>query len=100
MTASTVLITGAGPGIDRAPARDAAARGHDVIIAGRQRVAAADTLAPCGRGRSIAAEIITAEGRARIVAACGGRLSTLINDAGTLTCGAIGDVDDAAPGGW
>jgi NAD(P)-dependent dehydrogenase (short-subunit alcohol dehydrogenase family) len=36
MTASTVLITGAGPGIDRAPARDAAARGHDVIIAGRR----------------------------------------------------------------
>src|SRR6056297_1945664 len=91
------LITGAGSGIGRALAIEAARSGHDLVLVGRRQAQLEDTAALLGHApvRLVAADITTPEGRAEIVAATGTRLDVLVNNAGRLAVGRLTDLDDA-----
>lgn len=91
------LITGAGSGIGRALALQAARSGHDLVLVGRRQAQLEDTAALLGTAKVqlVAADITTPEGRADIVAAAGNRLDVLVNNAGRLAVGRLTDLDDA-----
>ncbi len=97
MTArKTVLITGAGSGIGRALALQAATLGFDLILSGRTKSTLDET---AGMIKNVAIKVIPADvtspqGRADIVSAVGGKLDILINNAGTLSVGKIADITD------
>ncbi|MFG1241166.1 SDR family NAD(P)-dependent oxidoreductase [Xanthobacter sp. V7C-4] len=97
-----VLITGAGSGIGRALALEAAARGMEVALCGRRRGALEDTAAalpPGARPLVISADITSTADRARIVArikAEWGALHVLVNNAGVVEGGPLETFDDAA----
>lgn len=92
----TVLITGAGSGIGRALAKEAASKGFALILAGRTQTALEQTKSECNstKVRCVVADVTTADGRAAIVNAVGGTLDILINNAGVLSVGHISDMSD------
>jgi short-subunit dehydrogenase len=99
MTAGkTVLITGAGSGIGRALTLEAKRLGHTPLIAGRTRATLEETakLAGLPAQSILVADVTCAADRRKLVDACGGRLDILINNAGCLTVGRLGDLDDLA----
>lgn len=90
------LITGAGSGIGRALAGQAAQAGFDLVLVGRRLEQLDETAQRIGRpdSRRIGADITTAEGRARIVDAVGESLDILVNNAGTLSVGRLTEMSD------
>ncbi len=98
MTRKTVLITGAGSGIGRELAVEAAHRGYALILAGRTLDALKETelMAASDACECVRADVTLPEGRAALRAAANGRLDILVNNAGTLSVGALGMLEDAA----
>lgn len=96
-TRRLALITGAGSGIGRALAVQAAKEGYDTLLVGRRIAPLQETAALIDgpSARVLAADITTAEGRAAIVDAVGTRLDVLVNNAGTLAVGRFTDLTDA-----
>jgi len=97
-----VLITGAGSGIGRALAIEAARRGMTVALCGRRRDALEATVALFDRSHRdlvIQADITKAADRLRLVdrlTAEWGGLDFLVNNAGIIEVGPLGSFDDAA----
>ncbi len=94
-----VVITGAGSGIGRALAQQAAKAGAFVLLVGRQEAALEETLAtiPGGSGAVLRLDVTDAEAcrvAADWVGAQYGRVDILINNAGRIL---VGHVDDARP---
>jgi short-subunit dehydrogenase len=98
MTSKTpvALITGAGSGIGRALAIEAARAGYDLVLVGRRQAQLEETAALliAGKVRLVKADITTPDGRAAIVAAAGERLDILVNNAGRLAVGRLTDLGD------
>ncbi len=94
--ARTALITGAGSGIGRALAVEAARRGYDLILAGRSESAlqATRALFPAADVRIVPADVTTSDSRHALAEAAGNRLDVLINNAGTLNVGHLRDLQD------
>lgn len=89
------LITGAGSGIGRALALEAARSGIDLILVGRRLEPLEDTAAQLGANvRLVPADITTSEGRSAVVEAAGDRLDFLVNNAGRLAVGRLTDLGD------
>ncbi len=90
------LITGAGSGIGRALAIQAAQSGYALVLVGRRRtqLEKTATLLEASKVRLVAADITTKEGRAAVVAAAGNRLDILVNNAGRLAVGRLTDLGD------
>ena len=95
-TRPVALITGAGSGIGRALAIEAARSGFDLVLVGRRQAQLDETAAllPATDRRLVAADITTPEGRAAIVSAAGDRLDVLVNNAGRLAVGRLTDLTD------
>ncbi|MEE3317795.1 MAG: SDR family NAD(P)-dependent oxidoreductase [Pseudomonadota bacterium] len=95
-TKKTVLITGAGSGIGRAMAIEGARRGYALILTGRTvaNLEATRDMIVAGDVTLVPGDVTTREGRAAVVAATGGRLDILINNAGVLAVGHLRDLDD------
>ncbi len=95
-TKKTVLITGAGSGIGRAMAIEGARRGYALILTGRTvaNLEATRDMTGAGDVTLVPGDVTTREGRAAMVAATGGRLDILINNAGVLAVGHLRDLDD------
>jgi len=97
-----VLITGAGSGIGRALAVEAARRGMVVALCGRRETALEATAALLGRESQhliIPADITNPQDRGRIVATISDQwkaLDVLVNNAGVVEGGAIEKFDDDA----
>ncbi len=96
-TIKKVLITGAGTGIGRALAIEAAQNGFDLILVGRTSATLEETRSKCDtqNPRCIVADVTSAEGRALIADAVGGSLDILINNAGILSVGHLADMADS-----
>lgn len=90
------VITGAGSGIGRALAIEAARSGYGLVLVGRRRKPLEQTasLVDAGMVRLVAADITTKEGRTAVVAAAGDRLDILVNNAGRLAVGRLTDLSD------
>ncbi|MDV4146121.1 SDR family NAD(P)-dependent oxidoreductase [Shimia sp. FJ5] len=96
-TRPVALITGAGSGIGRALAHEAARTGFDLILVGRRRAPLEETAALLraqGRTMLIPADITRAQDRERLVEAVGARLDLLVNNAGSLCVGRLTDMSD------
>ncbi len=93
---SSVVITGAGSGIGRALAVEAARRGHHLVLAGRRLELLQETARMAGQNDAVCvtADVTTPQGRASIVAAVGDRMDVLINNAGTLSVGRFSEAAD------
>ena len=94
---NTVLITGAGSGIGRALALEAARKGFTLILAGRTATTLEQTKEGCigADVKCVVADVTTPEGRLAIMDAVGPTLDILINNAGVLSVGHIADMTDA-----
>ncbi|WP_297340974.1 SDR family NAD(P)-dependent oxidoreductase [Pseudophaeobacter sp.] len=95
-SSKTVLITGAGTGIGRALAIEAAQKGFDLILVGRTSSTLDETLSQCSttQARCIVADVTSPEGRTVICQEVSGRLDILINNAGVLSVGHLADMTD------
>ncbi|MFG2621874.1 SDR family NAD(P)-dependent oxidoreductase [Streptomyces sp. NPDC048507] len=94
-----VVVTGAGTGIGRATARAFAAGGAQVVAVGRRAEPLRETASGHERIVPLAADITAADGPRRIVAAAlerHGRLDVLVNNAGIVRSGALGDLEPEA----
>lgn len=99
MTASkTVLITGAGSGIGRALAVEAARKGFGLILVGRTSDTLEDTKTLCSTKdiRCVVADVTHEDGRALVRDAVAGALDILINNAGVLSVGHLANTTDEA----
>ncbi len=94
----TVCITGGGSGIGRALAIEAARRGLSVWITGRRAEKLAETCAIAGIAgeQAVADDIATTAGRRALAEELPERLDYLINNAGLVTTGEAGSLDDAS----
>jgi len=98
---TTALITGAGSGIGRALAVEAAKRGVMVYLAGRRLSKLEETwrsLPDAAEARCIEADVTTAEGRHAIKAAIersDRSLDIMVNNAGCITKGHFAEASDA-----
>ncbi len=93
------IITGAGSGIGRALAMEAAGRGITLALTGRRRVALQQTLLKLpGSGHLIiAGDVTVAADRAALIAAVNdrwGRLDLLVNNAGVVPVGPFMQITD------
>src|SRR5215469_1278019 len=93
------VITGAGSGIGRAIALRLAAEGGMVIAADIDADAAAQTVALAGTGRAAEVDVRSEDSVDRLaeLAARGGRVDLLVNNAGIEV---LGDVTDTPPAVW
>ncbi len=97
----TALITGAGSGIGRALAVEAARRGLELYLAGRRLSKLEQTRSSLGAGaiaHCIEADVTTPQGRQAIRQAVGcrnGGLDILVNNAGAIFNGDLDESDDA-----
>ncbi len=95
----SILVTGGGSGIGRAVAVWLSARGARVTISGR-RVEALQAVTEETGCAAVAGDVTDPEGRRRMVeaavAAGGGRLDGLVNNAGVMLRAPIEDLDEAA----
>ena len=95
------VITGAGSGIGRGLAREAVVAGYHVVLTGRRASALEETraLLPLGaRVTCIPADLTVAGDRARLlegVKAQFSKVQLLINNAGIVAVGPLGEMDDA-----
>lgn len=94
----SVLITGAGSGIGRDLTIEAVRLGYAPLIVGRTWSSLEETAQMAGSDKVaiLTADVTRPEDRQRIAEAVGGRLDVLINNAGCLTVGPVGDLDDNA----
>ena len=95
MTTKIVLVTGAGTGIGRATARTFAAHGAHVIAVGRRVEPLRETAADDERITPFAADITATGGPEHLVDAVReryGRLDVLVNNAGIVIGGVLGDL--------
>jgi len=97
------IVTGAGSGIGSELARQLAARGARVLLAGRREAplrAVRDALPQPSRHGIVAADLTDAEGRAAVVRAARNaeRLDLLVNNAGQLSAGRFEALEDADVG--
>ncbi len=103
LSGRAALITGAGAGIGRAAAIEAARRGMSVALVGRRTEpleAARACLAP-GDHLVLPGDVTVPEARRRMrdaVAERWGRLDVLVNNAGLVMAGPLAETDDAALG--
>jgi len=98
------LITGAGSGIGRALALEAAGRGLDLVLVGRRADALAETVDLIGaliggttKVKAVACDVTRAEDRARILNIVAGRyrhLDYLVNNAGQIAVGPFNAISD------
>ena len=97
MSGKTVLITGAGSGIGAALAFEADRLGHRLILVGRRAEALQETAGSLSQPPVIvAADLTTPEGRADVAAAVAETgLDILINNAGMVPSGPLGQISDA-----
>jgi NAD(P)-dependent dehydrogenase (short-subunit alcohol dehydrogenase family) len=93
------VVTGAGSGIGRAVALRLAAEGGEVIAADSDAGAAAQTVTLAGSGRAAEVDVRSEESVARLaeLAAGGGRVDLLVNNAGIEI---LGDITETEPAVW
>jgi short-subunit dehydrogenase len=89
------LITGAGTGIGRALAVEAARRGYRLVLAGRRLETLARTAAllPAGTAHCVTADVTTHEGRAALVEATAHGVDVAIQNAGIIVSGPFETLD-------
>lgn len=97
MTTRKALITGAGSGIGLALAKHAVADGFHVIMVGRRTnvLEAAQRELGVDRTTVVTADITTQGGRENVASAVGTELDLLINNAGVIDVGPVGNSDPA-----
>jgi NAD(P)-dependent dehydrogenase (short-subunit alcohol dehydrogenase family) len=102
MTARIAIVTGAGSGIGRAVARDLAAHGWNVALAGRRVAALAETAETIGPAALIHPCDVThpaqVDGLFAATVARWGRVDLLFNNAGIFP--PVVPVDDLSPEDW
>ncbi|MBP2477247.1 NAD(P)-dependent dehydrogenase (short-subunit alcohol dehydrogenase family) [Crossiella equi] len=91
-TRRTVVVTGAGTGIGRATARLFATRGARVLAVGRRAHVLAETADGHPGIEPLALDITEPGAPREIVRAVGERLDVLVNNAGVVRSGALGDI--------
>jgi citronellol/citronellal dehydrogenase len=83
LAGKVAIVTGGGTGLGKATARELIACGARVVIAGRREEVLADAAGLLGPSCSyVAGDVRDRASASRIVAACGGRVDVLVNNAG------------------
>lgn len=95
MHGRVVVVTGAGTGIGRATARQFASRGDQVLAIGRRPEPLAETAGSDELIRTLSADVAADDAAGAIVEHVNstyGRLDVLVNNAGIVRSGALGDL--------
>ncbi|WP_160154666.1 SDR family oxidoreductase [Microbulbifer sp. ALW1] len=98
----TILLTGASGGIGQALAHNLAARGHRLLLQGRNQVALkqlCDALPGAHRHLVMPADLLDPQQRAELLRSCrslSGGVDVLINNAGVARFALLADTDDSA----
>lgn len=90
----TVIVTGAGSGIGAATARRFGDEGAKVILVARSSDSIAKVAAGMTDAVTVTADVGTEDGAKAIVAAAGGRIDVLVNNAGIAR---MGEIEDLTP---